>query len=49
MRLGVNVTVNDEGAKSVDRGLRFSSAASHFNGLTTLVRNFLALLILYLV
>ncbi|KAI3954178.1 hypothetical protein MKW98_018002 [Papaver atlanticum] len=47
MRLGVNVTVNDEGAKSVDRGLRFSSAASHFNGLTTLVRNFLALLILY--
>ncbi|KAI3899974.1 hypothetical protein MKW92_040465 [Papaver armeniacum] len=46
MRLGVNVTVNDEGAKSVDRGLRFSSAASHFNGITTLVRNFLALLIL---
>ncbi|RZC59727.1 hypothetical protein C5167_007027 [Papaver somniferum] len=37
MRLGVNVTVNNEGAKSVDRGLRFSSAASHFNGLTTLL------------
>ncbi|KAI3977240.1 hypothetical protein MKX01_035970 [Papaver californicum] len=46
MRLGVNITVNDEGAKSVEKGFRFSSASSHFNGLI-LVRNLLPLLILY--
>ncbi|KAI3976056.1 hypothetical protein MKX01_016739 [Papaver californicum] len=46
MRLGVNITVDDEGAKSVKKGLRFSSASSHFNGIT-LVTNFLALMILY--